>query len=788
MPTCFRALSSPNSNYPIPGFAMHRVTQIQCAVALVFAASLLPGCGEPPLAGPDARPPASPAAAPIANTAATFVKDESCRQCHERQFDLWIDSDHERAMDHATPDSVLGDFDGATFTHFDETWRFFKEGEAFKVGLREGAGEEAVYHVEYTFGVRPLQQYLVPFPGGRYQCLPVTWDAVKRQWYHLYPEEPIRRGDPLHWTGRLQNWNYMCAECHSTDLQTNFDDLANTFNTTYSDINVGCQACHGPGSAHMDWAGAPERTRDSEFEKRGLLVDFKWNTAQYQVDQCARCHSRRAPSVAEDDPARPYHDNFRLSTLDEGLYFADGQIDDEVYVYGSYIQSGMYHAGVRCTDCHDPHTTKPIAVGNELCVRCHNNVPLTLFPTMKPGLYDAKSHHFHEPGTPGAQCVNCHMADRVYMGIDARRDHSFRVPRPDLSVALGMPNACNQCHTDKDAQWAADAVKEWYGEGGRWNTPHFATTIAAGRAGEPGAEARLAALSKDPETAAIVRATALELLHDYTGRDATEALLAALKDESPLARTQAAGGMERLPLEARGEVLGPLLMDPMATVRNEAARLLAGVPGLPADTRDALADATGDYMALQRSIGDQPEAHLNLALLHGARGDLASVEAAYRKAIERDPQFIPARVNLANLYNSQGRNDAAERLLAEALGLAPNEGELNYSMGLLLAEMARLEEAAVYMKRATELLPGRSRVFYNYGLLLQHLERRDEAEVALQQAHRLEERDMTVLQALIILYLQQQRPDHARTYAEKLLALDPDNPALQQWVGGIFEG
>jgi predicted CXXCH cytochrome family protein len=751
----------------------------------------LAGCGKAPSPeSPKNNSPESIApdemATQTTNNNATFVKDESCRQCHERQFDLWIGSDHERAMDHATPNSVLGNFDNATFTQFDEHWRFFKEGDAFKVGYRVGEGEETVYPVEYTFGVRPLQQYLGPFEGGRYQCLPVTWDVEKKQWYHLYPDEPLRAGDPLHWTGRLQNWNYMCAECHSTDVQTGFDNATNAFSTTYSDINVGCQACHGPGSIHMAWANAPEQTRDAEFEDRGMSLSFKWNTAQYQVDQCARCHSRRAPAVAEDDPFSPYHDNFRLSTLQENLYFPDGQIQDEVYVYGSFVQSGMYHAGVRCTDCHDPHTTRVLIQGNDLCVRCHNNIPLVNFPTMKPGLYNDKSHHFHEPGTPGAACVNCHMADRVYMGIDARRDHSFRVPRPDLSVALGIPNACNQCHTDKDAQWASDAVKQWYGEGGRWNTPHFATTIAAGRAHEPEAEDRLATLSRDSKTAAIVRATALELLHDYPGATATEALLAGLKDESSLVRTQAAAGMDRLPPEARGEVLGPLLTDPMAPVRNEATRLLAGAPGLDGETEKALNRGLAAYTALQLSIADQPEAHLNLALIAIGNGDATAAEAAYRKAIERDPQFIPARVNLANLYNSQGKNSEAEHLLAEALGLAPNEGELHYSMGLLLAEMNRLDEAAVYMKRATELLPGRARVFYNYGLLLQHQERRGDAEDALQQAHKLDKRDGGILQGLIILFMQEERWVEAKSHAEQLLALDPQNPELQQWVAGIM--
>ncbi len=764
---------------------------------------VLAGCGEGPVTSlaPEKpveavvpaplKPDATPAEAetlPVATSPGlpTFVKDVSCRECHESQFNDWLGSHHERAMDHATAETVRADFNDTTFEHFDETWRFFKDGAAFKVGYRVGDGEEQIYTVAYTFGVTPLQQYLVPFPGGRYQCVPVAWDVAQKRWYHLYPDEPMREGDPIHWTGRLQNWNYMCAECHSTNVQKGFDNATNTFKTTFSDINVGCQSCHGPGSTHMDWARKGAAMKSPDYNALGLVVDFKKNGGAFQVDQCARCHSRRAPAQAEDYHHRSFLDNFQLSTLREDLYFPDGQIQDEVYVYGSFVQSPMYHAGVRCTDCHDPHKATLVVPGNDLCVRCHQDVKLPQFPALKPGIFDDKSHHFHEPGSAGAQCVSCHMPTRTYMGIDERRDHSFRIPRPDLSVALGTPNACNQCHTDQDATWAAEAVTAWYGEKTPEEKAHFATTLAAGRAVEPEAEGALAALSKDDEQPAIVRATALELLQNYGGGEASEALLAGLKDESALVRSQAVGGMDRLPPEMRGEVLGPLVMDSMASVRISAARLLAGAPGVSPEVASGLAEAREEYVALQLSTGDQPEAHLNLGLLYGAEGDVEKAEAAYRMAITRDAQFIPARVNLANLLNASGRNGEAEHLLTEAIGLAPHEGELHYSMGLLLAEEGRLEEAVVFMKRATELMPERGRVFYNYGLLLQHVEKRAAAEAALLRAHALSPADGSVLQALVIFYSQEERWDEARTHGQALLALEPDNPQLQAWLAGIL--
>ncbi len=691
-------------------------------------------------------------------------------------------------MQPARDDTVLGDFADASFTHFGVTSRFFRRGGRFLVATQGTDGRTAEFEIAYTFGVAPLQQYLVELERGHLQALTVAWDTRPaeqggQRWFHLYPDAPIPVDDPLHWTGRYQNWNFMCAECHSTDLRRRYRTEDDSYSTTWSDVNVSCEACHGPGSVHVQWArqaADDTRTGDSDV---GLVVDFRGNAPAYEIEQCARCHSRRHRVSAEDHPGRPLLDDFMPETLRrDDLYFADGQILGEVYVYGSFLQSRMYRAGVRCTDCHDPHEAEPVVAGNALCTRCHAERPDARFAGLRPKDYDHAGHHFHEPGSAGAQCVACHMPARSYMVVDPRRDHSFRVPRPDLSARLGTPNPCTGCHTDQSNAWAVDTIEKWYGPHHRQGR-HYGDIIAAGRRADPAAKADLIALASDSETAPIVAASAIELLSGY-GADADLLTVIAASSESAdgLVRAKAAQAAEGYPAAERLRIAAPLLADPLRAVRTEAARVLAPLPPEMFDPThaEAHAGALGEYHAAQQALVDTPAGQLNLAVLHTRDGRYDDAERAYRQALEWDPYFLPARFNLSLLYNSRGRNDDALRVLDEGIDRAPEEGELYYSKGLLLAEMRRLEPAADALGRAATLLPERARVRYNLALVLQRLGRLYEADVALNEAHRLDRRDPEIVNALAIFYAQQQDWARAASFAEKLVDLAPDAPEAQR--------
>ena len=697
----------------------------------------------------------------------------------------WSGSHHDLAMQVAGQDSVLGDFNDSAFVNYGVTTRFFTENGRFMVNAEGADGQMADFEIAYTFGVEPLQQYLVEFPGGRLQTLGVAWDTEQGRWFHLYPDERIGADDPLHWTGPLQNWNFMCAECHSTNLQKNFDLETDSYDTRWDSVDVGCQACHGPGEAHVEWAN----TRSGETPPggdRGLAVDYAGSDAAYQVDSCAACHSRRRQVSAGDRAGEPFLDHFLPETLArEDLYHADGQILGEVYVYGSFLQSRMYGQGVVCGDCHNPHSLNLRFEGNALCGQCHDPVPaVDRFETLEAKNYDSPEHHFHPVGSAGAQCVNCHMAERTYMVVDPRRDHSFRIPRPDLSVTLGTPNACNDCHTGESAQWAAEAVAEWYGPGRR-RDPHYGEALAAGRAGDPEGGARLIALSEDSNEPAIVRATALDLLAAY-GDEGRPALIMGLQDTSPLVRASAVSGLEQSALDELLPTLTPLLRDPLRAVRMEAARVLApALASVSGSDRELLAGALAEYEQVQLSLADTAAAHLNLGVIHNAAGDTGRALEDYRTALEREPGFTPASINLANLLNGLGRNPEAERVLTDAIRRNGAEGELYYSLGLLQGEMNRMAAATANLEIAADLLPGRPRVRYNYGLALQRLGRRAEAEAQFLESYRVGPDDPSVVQALAIFYAQDARWDEALEWAERLVEMVPDEPGARLFLDEI---
>jgi tetratricopeptide (TPR) repeat protein len=691
-------------------------------------------------------------------------------------------------MEPANETTVLGDFDDARFTHQGVTTRFFRRDGRFFFHTEGPDGQLADFEVAYTFGVEPLQQYLVPFPDGRLQSFTVAWDTQARRWFHLYPDEHIPAGDPLHWTGLYLSWNTMCAECHSTGLRKGYDARKGSFATSWAEIDVGCEACHGPGEAHDAWARTLPEGATPEHGATGLLVDFKAGDARYEVEGCAPCHSRRSRLTEEERLPRPFLDHFSPVLLREGLYHANGQIQEEVYVYGSFLQSRMHQSGVRCSDCHEPHALALWAPGNALCVRCHGEHPDHRFPSLVSKRYDTPEHHFHPVDTAdssGTRCVACHMPARTYMVVDPRHDHSFRIPRPDLSARLGTPNTCNDCHADRTAQWAAEAVADWYGPERR-QEPRFAQAFADGRRGAPEAGPALATLVADTGQPGIVRATALELLRAQ-GPEAAAVSVAATRDRDPLVRAAAVGGLDSLPPQPRIEAAAPLLEDPLRLVRAEAARVLASLPAerLPPPQRRALEAGLAEYEKAQRVQADMPSAHLNLGVLRASMGDRDLAVRSYRKALQLDPGFLPARANLAHLYNQMGRNADAERVLREGIARVSGAGELHYSLGLLLAEEERLDEAAQELGVAAALLPGRARVRYNHGLALQRLGRLAEAEAALLAAHRLGTRDPAIANALAVFYAQQQRWETALPFAEELVELAPEASGPRQLLWQI---
>ncbi len=659
------------------------------------------------------------APAPTLKTAPpTFVGRNECKTCHETEFQSWLNSDHDKAMDVAADSTVLGDFNDTQFTSKGVTSRFFRMDGKFFVHTAGPGGVMGDFEITHTFGHEPLQQYLVPFPGGRMQCLTIAWDTELKQWFDLYFDTDIPHDDWLSWTGGGQNWNGMCAECHSTDLKKNYDPETKEFNTTWFEIDVSCESCHGPGSAHVEWAKIKPMARP-ESRDLGLAVPTNNLVAKDLVNLCAPCHARRVILGDYDHANVSLLENMAPTTLDQGLYHADGQILDEVYVYGSFVQSKMFDNDVSCRDCHDSHSLKLKFEGNDLCLQCH------LGET-----YDSYDHHFHKKiheGKPsdGALCVKCHMPEQAYMVIDERADHSIRVPRPDLSLATGSPNACNtaDCHGDKSVAWSVEHYEKWYGLARK---PHYGTTLAAGRRGTPEARDELIRLAGDMLYPAMVRATALSLLPYYPSPESTAAFARALADENSLVRYTAVNNASAATGQDFVDLLAPLLFDPVRSVRIMVASRLADAPAemLKPYQQEALAKSLLEYEEAMAYSLDFSFAGFNLGNLYARMGEAQKAEMYYRTAIDIDGLFIPARANLAVLLNSLGRNEEAEVQLKAALEAEPQAYDLAYSLGLLLGEMGKYEEAEKYLAIAVAGMPDHPRAAYNLKQVRDYLKNR----------------------------------------------------------------
>lgn len=723
----------------------------------------------------------------------SYVGAEACGACHVDQFEDWRGSHHDLAMQHATPDTVLGDFSNSDYLKFGVTSTFTRRGDTFYVRTDNADGELEEYAIKYVFGVTPLQQYLIEFPGGRLQTLPIAWDSRSaadggQSWFHVYADEAIVHSDLLHWTGREQNWNYMCAECHSTDLQKNYSVDSDSYETTWSEINVACEACHGPGSRHIEQINS-----GTASGLHGLQVDLDdtgravWEMnirsgiaerselrmrVPAQPEACGRCHSRRAVITPEYEFGLSLLDTHQVALLDEFLYFPDGQIREEVYVYGSFVQSRMYQAGVSCGDCHDPHTARLRTGDNpsDICSTCH-----------LPEKFAGTEHHRH--AADDVACVDCHMPSRIYMGNDGRRDHSFRIPRPDLTISTGSPNACNQCHENKSADWALAAVHEWFGDSEK---AHYATALHAGQRGMPGANDELVAAISNIQYPGIARASALTLLQaPYSGKVA-QIIQESLLSPDPFVRVGALRALASVAPETRVLWAGPLLADPVRSVRIEAARAVSPARSfLPEQFSGIFGQAEHEMIESLNAIAERPEAHSNLGSIHVESGNAGQAEAEMRTALRLEPRAVGPRANLADLYRVMGREQDAENVLREGLQLDADSAALHHSLGLLMVRGDRPENALAELARAAVLDPANARFTYTYAIALNSLGQADKGIVILQNGAARFPADFDIHWALASILRDQGRIEDARMIAAGMLALYPEAESVQALVRSL---
>jgi tetratricopeptide (TPR) repeat protein len=721
----------------------------------------------------------------VPNNELHYVGSQTCRTCHANEYQQWQESDHFKAMQLPTTATVLGDFSDVTVNFHQIESRFYQLDDKYLVDTSDAQGKLKTFEIRHTFGFYPLQQYLIETQKGHVQALNIAWDSRPKEeggghWFHLREDELITPEHPFYWTKHFQNWNSRCADCHSTNLQRKYDVNNNSFNTTFSETNVACEACHGPASKHLALATSSKLDQGSGFEVK-TSDPLRWEFSPEQdiaqaagqkndddLNMCGACHALRR-QLSEAKQGGDFHDLNRLSLVNQNSYFADGQSKEEAFVVGSFLQSKMHHKGVTCSNCHNPHTGKVLLEGNGLCAQCH-----------KPQVFDAEQHHHHDSGSQGAQCVSCHMPERAFMQVDMRRDHSFTIPRPDLSLATGVPNACTQCHSDKDNAWAQLQARQW---GVKPSGGHWAHLLQ--RATQNDILVTRAAVEAILNTGLpdMIRASLLASLAPLPSRVSADVARQSLYDNNPLLRRAAVTALQGQAGDVRWQLLSPFIGDPNRSVRMQIAENLADIVAqLPAENQPAVYQLIEEYREMLNVSADAVSTQLNIANLELRLGRPVEAEQAYVRALIIEPAFVPALLGLAEFYRRSGRLSQEQTLLDKAIVIAPDSGAVQHSIGLFYIRQKNYLAALEHLGLATEQVDAAPYYAYIYSVALESQGRIGDAIKSLRAADQRWPNQYEILLTLILYLEKSDDADSVLLFLSKLSAIAPAAPQVKQLI------
>lgn len=716
----------------------------------------------------------APVLAPEDEVHAKYAGSESCRECHASAFGTWQHSNHGLAEREINKKEDYKSFSPKqSLKHAKETSELFVDADGLAKILTVGFDKKRqAYQPVRVIGNNPLRQFLIPAPGGRMQTCDLSLDPTKNEWFSVFGDEERQPGDWGHWTGQGMNWNAMCAACHNTRVRKNYEPQTNSYHTTMAEMSVSCESCHGPMKDHVDW----QKNSPKDTKADPTLHKF---TRDQITETCAACHARRAELTGDMIPGEPFDDHFSLTVADQSdLFYPDGQVRDEDYEYTAFVSSKMYHAGVRCADCHDPHTNKPIALGNQLCLNCHAG-GRTEFPTAP--VIDPTAHSHHGADSAGNQCISCHMPVTTYMQRHGRHDHGFTIPDPKLTRDFNVPNACNRCHTDKDTAWAITANKQFFGDKPDRSTRTRALLIASAREGNPAARDGLINLLTTEQIPAW-KATACHLLERWVAdAPVVKALTGQLADESPLVReaaVRALGIAVRNNDSSVADSLKPMLDDSSRSVRIAAAWALCA-------TLDLNCRAGRELVHMLDLNADQPTGRMQLGQFAMLRGNTAAAIRQIRKAIQWDPNSPPFHHDLAIMLSTSGDTQGATEELRRAIALDPENPEYEFKLALSLNEAGDLPGTINALQKTVRLAPTYARAYYNLGLALNSSNRPQEAIQALHQGELADPNDATIPYARATIHAQLKQYQEAQAAAIQAIQIRRDYPEAIQLLQAL---
>jgi len=732
-----------------------RLFCLPLAMVMLIAAIML-GWPEPDSARADSAGSATNSPATRPDIYSNYVGSASCIDCHAYAHGKWAGSHHAEAERQVETNRDMAAFVPAReFKHgTQKTFVEWRDGQACIAGLGVSNRWETNV-VARVIGEDPLRQFLIKFPGGRYQVQEASYDPRSNEWFNVYGSEDRMPGEWGHWTGRGMNWNSMCAACHNTRVQKNYDAATDTYHTTMAEMTVSCEACHGPLKAHVDW----QKQYGGSGQKDPFFPKF---SRELTMDMCASCHARRADLTGNFVPGDQFNDHYELSTVDSSdLFYPDGQIRDEDYEYSSFLGSKMAHAGLTCLDCHPRSLHMAKLHGNALCMQCHTGGYLKA-PVIKP-----TEHSHHADGSTGNECANCHMPQTLYMQKHWRHDHGFTIPDPLLTKEFGIPNACNRCHTDESTDWALTNTVAWYGDKMERHTRARAQIIARARTGDASSPTNLVRLLQT-EAIPYWRAVAANLLGGWPAHpDVTPALLNSLNDTNALVRSASIRSLAPLvENEMVTQAVRKNLDDPLRNVRVAAAWTLRA-------SLETNSPAAADLKLFLDHNADQPLGQMQLGAYNLARGDTTNALRYFETAVKWDAYSPGIRHELAIIYSQLGRMTDAVAQLEQAVKLAPKDAEFHFKLALALNEIGDSTRVMAELGEAVRCDPRHTRAWYNLGLARNAAGDPAGAVRALFSAESANPGDPAIPYARATILARQGQMKEARQAAERALEIDP---------------
>jgi len=636
-----------------------------------------------------------------------YAGSSSCRECHEKFYQLWSTSMHGLAMQPYSTvfaNEKLTPHQGEIVIGKDKYHADVSEG----VVIEKHGKETKKYKIEHVLGGKNVCYFLTPFKKGRLQTLPVAYDVNKKEWFdtaasHMRHFPGGERSETISWKDSLYTFNTACYSCHVSQLSTNYDSKNDTYHTTWAEPGINCETCHGPSAEHNKIARAMPKDQPLPDLR---IISVKTMTKQQRNDLCLSCHAKANPLTQQYSPGERFYDHFDLVTLEDPDYYPDGRDLGENYTMTSWSMSPCTKSGkIDCMNCHTSSGRYRFKKEkfNDACMPCHEDK-----------VKDAVAHTHHPPESKGSMCISCHMPMTSFARMN-RSDHSMLPPAPAATLAYQSPNACNICHNDKDAKWADNFVRQWRTRDYQAPVLRRAALIDAARKRNWSRLPDILEYIRSKDRDEVFAASLIRLISSVQDQKVLTALLAAAKDPSPLVRGAAMQAMGMIPAAESFQALIMAAGDDYRLVRVHAAAGAASFPrmSVPSDYQSPLRNANDEYIASITTRPDQWMSHYNMGNYLIGLGELNSAVASYQAALNLNPQAIMAMVNTSIACAQMGESEKAERSLQKALLLAPDNAAANFNMGLLKAEKNDLKAAEKHLKKAFAADPQMAQAAYN---------------------------------------------------------------------------